>query len=51
MAPGHYTGLLLDFGGVLSSDFLGSIDDFCRGDAWCRALAFQDDRVQQLGSC
>ena len=28
MAPGH-TGLLLDFGGVLTTDFFGSIDDYC----------------------
>jgi putative hydrolase of the HAD superfamily len=28
-APGHYKGLLLDFGGVLTSDFFGSIDDYC----------------------
>jgi putative hydrolase of the HAD superfamily len=29
-APGHYKGLLLDFGGVLTSDFFGSIDDYCQ---------------------
>jgi putative hydrolase of the HAD superfamily len=30
MAPGHYSGLLLDFGGVLTTDFFGSIDDYCQ---------------------
>jgi putative hydrolase of the HAD superfamily len=29
-APGHYKGLLLDFGGVLTSDFFGSLDDYCQ---------------------
>jgi putative hydrolase of the HAD superfamily len=29
-APGYYKGLLLDFGGVLTSDFFGSIDDYCQ---------------------
>jgi putative hydrolase of the HAD superfamily len=28
-APGQYKGLLLDFGGVLTSDFFASIDDYC----------------------
>ena len=28
--PGQYKGLLLDFGGVLTSDFFGSIDDYCQ---------------------
>jgi putative hydrolase of the HAD superfamily len=26
-APGHYKGLLLDFGGVITTDFFASIDD------------------------
>jgi putative hydrolase of the HAD superfamily len=29
-APGQYKGLLLDFGGVLTSDFFASIDDYCQ---------------------
>ena len=29
-APGHYKGLLLDFGGVITTDFFGSIDDYCQ---------------------
>jgi putative hydrolase of the HAD superfamily len=28
-ASRHYSGLLLDFGGVLTTDFFGSIDDYC----------------------
>jgi putative hydrolase of the HAD superfamily len=30
VAPGYYKGFLLDFGGVLTSDFFGSIDDYCQ---------------------
>jgi hypothetical protein len=27
--PTNYMGLLLDFGGVITTDFFGSIDDHC----------------------